>query len=56
MAWSNVKKIRLAELLKKLAALHSKIVELKVKQQCARAKQQGLMLQAIQRPPQEKPE
>lgn len=45
MTWSNVKKIQLAELLEKLAQLHSRIVELNIKQQYLRAKQQGLMLQ-----------
>jgi hypothetical protein len=55
MAWSNIRKVGLAELLTKLAKLHSKIVELKVRQQCDRAKQQGVMLQASRQAPQEKP-
>jgi hypothetical protein len=55
MAWSNVRKVKFAELLEKLAMLHSKIVELRVRQQCARAKQQGEMLAAARRPPPEKP-
>ena len=47
MAWTNAKKTSLVELLKNVALLHSKIVELQIKQKCVRARQQIGMANAL---------
>lgn len=48
--WVDGKKIGLAELLKKLATLHSKILELRIKQKAARVLQQVQLIKAQNRP------